>query len=53
MRVRSGGTGGRRLGHRGGVRRRRDGRDRFAAVVNYIGRGATVELRDWQVERIG
>ncbi len=29
---------------------RRDGQDRFAATVNYISRGATVELRDWEVE---
>jgi transcriptional antiterminator RfaH len=31
---------------------RRDRRDQFVAVVRFLGRGATVELRDWQVERI-
>jgi hypothetical protein len=32
---------------------RRDRRDQLVAVVRFLGRGATVELRDWQVERIG
>ena len=31
---------------------RRGKRDQFAAVVNFLGRGATVALEDWQVERI-
>ena len=29
---------------------RRDGRDRFAATVGFLGRGATFDLRDWEVE---
>jgi transcriptional antiterminator RfaH len=29
---------------------RRDRRDRFVAVVRFLGRGATVDLQDWQVE---
>ncbi|SIO61519.1 transcriptional antiterminator RfaH [Singulisphaera sp. GP187] len=29
---------------------RRDGRDRFVAVVQFLGRGAAVDLQDWQVE---
>jgi len=31
---------------------RRGKRDEFVAVVQFLGRGATVELEDWQVERI-
>jgi transcriptional antiterminator RfaH len=31
---------------------RRGKRDQFVAVVQFLGRGATVELEDWQVERI-
>jgi transcription antitermination factor NusG len=31
---------------------RRDGRDRFLATVNFLGRGATIELQDWQVEPV-
>jgi transcriptional antiterminator RfaH len=31
---------------------RRGKRDHFVAVVQFLGRGATVELEDWQVERI-
>jgi transcriptional antiterminator RfaH len=31
---------------------RRSKRDQFVAVVNFLGRGATVELEDWQVERL-
>jgi transcription antitermination factor NusG len=31
---------------------RRGQRDQFVAVVRFLGRGATVELQDWQVERI-
>lgn len=29
---------------------RRNGRDRFVAVVHFLGRGAAIELQDWQVE---
>src|SRR4051794_9472221 len=29
---------------------RRDGRDRFEAQVQFLGRGVTVDLQDWQVE---
>ena len=36
----------------GVVIRRRGQRDRFAAVVNFLGQSATVELEDWQVEEI-
>jgi len=32
---------------------RRAQREQFVAVVWFLGRGATVELRDWQVEPIG
>ncbi len=31
---------------------RRGKRDQFAAMVHFLGRGATVELQDWQVERV-
>jgi len=31
---------------------RRSKRDHFVAVVQFLGRGATVELEDWQVEKI-
>jgi transcription antitermination factor NusG len=31
---------------------RRGKRDQFVAVVHFLGRGATVDLQDWQVERI-
>ena len=31
---------------------RRGKKDQFLAVVNFLGRGATVDLRDWQVERV-
>jgi transcription antitermination factor NusG len=31
---------------------RRGKRDQFVAVVQFLGRGATVDLQDWQVERI-
>ncbi len=31
---------------------RRDRRDKFVAVVQFLGRGATVNLEDWQVEQI-
>jgi transcription antitermination factor NusG len=31
---------------------RRHQRDHFVAVVQFLGRGATVELQDWQVERL-
>jgi len=31
---------------------RRGKRDQFLAVVHFLGRGATVDLRDWQVERV-
>jgi transcriptional antiterminator RfaH len=31
---------------------RRGKRDQFVAVVQFLGRGATVELEDWQVERV-
>jgi transcription antitermination factor NusG len=31
---------------------RRGRRDQFVVVVNFLGRGATIDLRDWQVERI-
>lgn len=31
---------------------RRGKRDQFVAVVKFLGRGATVELEDWQVERL-
>jgi transcriptional antiterminator RfaH len=29
---------------------RRGKRDQFVAVVHFLGRGATVDLEDWQVE---
>jgi transcription antitermination factor NusG len=32
---------------------RRGKRDQFVAVVQFLGRGATVDLEDWQVELIG
>ena len=32
---------------------RRGKRDQFVAVVQFLGRGATVDLQDWQVEKIG
>ncbi len=35
-----------------GVVVRRDKSDRFVAVVRFLGQGAAVELRDWQVEPI-
>jgi transcriptional antiterminator RfaH len=31
---------------------RRGKRDQFVAVVRFLGRGATVDLRDWQVELV-
>jgi transcriptional antiterminator RfaH len=31
---------------------RRGKRDQFVAVVRFLGRGATVDLEDWQVEQI-
>ena len=31
---------------------RRGKRDQFVAVVGFLGRGATVDLEDWQVEQI-
>ena len=31
---------------------RRGNRDQFVAVVDFLGRGATVDLQDWQVETI-
>lgn len=31
---------------------RRGKRDQFVAVVHFLGRGATVDLEDWQVEKI-
>jgi transcriptional antiterminator RfaH len=31
---------------------RRGKRDHFVALVQFLGRGATVELEDWQVERL-
>jgi len=31
---------------------RRGKRDQFVAIVQFLGRGATVDLQDWQVERI-
>ena len=31
---------------------RRGKRDQFLAVVRFLGRGATVDLEDWQVEQI-
>jgi transcriptional antiterminator RfaH len=31
---------------------RRGKRDQFVAVVQFLGRGATVDLQDWQVERV-
>jgi transcriptional antiterminator RfaH len=31
---------------------RRGKRDQFVAVVQFLGRGATVDLQDWQVEQI-
>jgi transcription antitermination factor NusG len=36
-----------------GIIARRDGRDRFTAVVRFLGQGVTVALEDWQVERAG
>jgi transcriptional antiterminator RfaH len=32
---------------------RRGKKDQFVAVVHFLGRGATVDLRDWQVDRVG
>jgi transcription antitermination factor NusG len=32
---------------------RRGRRDQFVAVVRFLGRGATVDLQDWQVEQLG
>jgi transcription antitermination factor NusG len=32
---------------------RRGKRDQFVAVVQFLGRGATVDLQDWQVEKVG
>ncbi|MFO0891019.1 MAG: transcription termination/antitermination NusG family protein [Isosphaeraceae bacterium] len=32
---------------------RRGKRDQFVAVVRFLGRGAVVDLEDWQVEQIG
>jgi len=31
---------------------RRGKKDQFVALVRFLGRGATVDLRDWQVERV-
>ena len=31
---------------------RRGNRDQFAAMVNFLGRGATVDLENWQVEQV-
>jgi transcriptional antiterminator RfaH len=31
---------------------RRGKRDQFIAMVNFLGRGAMVDLQDWQVERV-
>ena len=31
---------------------RRGKRDQFVAVVHFLGRGATVDLEDWQVEQV-
>jgi transcriptional antiterminator RfaH len=31
---------------------RRGKRDHFVAIVQFLGRGATVELEDWRVERL-
>jgi transcriptional antiterminator RfaH len=31
---------------------RRGNRDQFVAVVQFVGRGATVDLQDWQVEQV-
>lgn len=31
---------------------RRQGRDRFVAIVHFLGRGAAIDLQDWQVETI-
>jgi transcriptional antiterminator RfaH len=31
---------------------RRGNRDQFVAVVHFLGRGATVDLQDWQVEQV-
>jgi transcription antitermination factor NusG len=31
---------------------RRGQRDQFVAVVRFLGRGATIDLQDWQVERV-
>ena len=31
---------------------RRGGRDRFVALVRFLGRGATVDLQDWRVELV-
>ena len=31
---------------------RRGKRDQFVAVVHFLGRGATVDLEDWQVETV-
>ncbi len=31
---------------------RRDQRDTFIALVHFLGRGASVQLEDWQVERV-
>jgi transcription antitermination factor NusG len=35
-----------------GIVIRRGKRDQFAAIVRFLGRGATVDLQDWQVEQI-
>jgi transcription antitermination factor NusG len=44
-------TSGPLLGIEGSVFRRAK-RDHFVAVVQFLGRGATVDLEDWQVERL-
>jgi transcription antitermination factor NusG len=31
---------------------RRGGRDRFTALVRFLGRGASIDLQDWQVEHV-
>lgn len=35
-----------------GIIMRRGKREQFVAVVQFLGRGATVDLEDWQVERV-
>lgn len=40
------------LGLVGTIVRRRGQQDRFVAIVRFLGRGATIELADWQVEEV-